>query len=164
MQTLTASALALGLRKVPGRTAGKLERSAGKLEQTAAGAAGALERKAGTLERTGSARNQLPIPEPVIAKNGLKVESNTKHTPGMPGNRPNAGVEPKNSLELFNSSIEGGPKTRYAIDSSGNINRFINDGRGGPYHWAGSTNDLSVPLDVSTIPSAVKRALGFTGK
>ncbi|MDI7274165.1 VENN motif pre-toxin domain-containing protein [Cronobacter dublinensis] len=39
--------------------------------------------------------NRLPIPEPLVASNGLKVESNSKHTPGAQGFRLNAGIEPK---------------------------------------------------------------------
>jgi filamentous hemagglutinin len=107
--------------------------------------------------------NRLPIPETVTAKNGLQVQSNTKHTAGMPGNTPNAGIEPANSLDLFNSSIDGGNGVCYAIDSNGNINRFFNDGNG-VYHWSGSTGNVSAPLNISKIPIDVKRALGFTGK
>ena len=53
MQTLTASALAMGLSKVPGRTA------TGKLGRTAAGTARALERRAGALERTAAKAETL---------------------------------------------------------------------------------------------------------
>ncbi|WP_414448931.1 hemagglutinin repeat-containing protein [Burkholderia sp. 22PA0099] len=112
---------------------------------------------------SGGNNNRLPIPEAVTADNGLQVESNPKHTPGMPGNRPNAGTEPGNSLDLFNTSISGGEKTRYAIDSNGNINRYYSDGNG-VYHWTGSTGDTRSPVDVSTIPITVKRSLGFKGK
>ncbi|WP_156132348.1 hypothetical protein [Paraburkholderia terrae] len=79
---------------------------------------------------SGGKNNRLPIPETVTADNGLQVESNPKHTPGMPGNRPNADTEPSGSLDLFNSSIPGGEKTRCAIDSEGNINRFYSDRNG----------------------------------
>ena len=111
----------------------------------------------------GGNNNRLPIPATVTADNGLQVESNPKHTPGMPGSRRNAGTEPGNSLGLFNSSVPGDEKTRYAIDSDGNINRFYSDGNG-VYHWTGSTGDKSAPLNVSTIPIDVKRSLGFKGK
>ncbi len=107
--------------------------------------------------------SRLPIPEPTTGTNGLQVESNPKHTAGMPGNRPNAGVEPANSLELFNSSVPSGDGVRYAIDSSGNINRFYSDGNG-VFHWSGSTGDSSAPLNISKIPIDVKRILGFKGK
>jgi filamentous hemagglutinin len=111
----------------------------------------------------GGRDNRLPIPETVTADNGLQVESNPKHTPGAQGNRPNAGTEPRDSLDLFNSSVPSGDKTRYAIDADGNINRFYSDGNG-VYHWTGSTGDVKAPLDVSSIPIAIKRALGFKGK
>jgi filamentous hemagglutinin len=81
----------------------------------------------------------------------------------MDGNRPNAGTEPRNSLDLFNSSVPGGDGVRYAIDSNGNINRFFSDGNG-VYHWSGATGDSAAPLNVSKIPIDVKRALGFKGK
>ncbi|WP_454056108.1 hemagglutinin repeat-containing protein [Cupriavidus sp. Marseille-Q8015] len=107
--------------------------------------------------------NRLPIPDTVTADNGLQIQSNSKHTAGMPGNRPNAGIEPRNSLDLFNSSIPGGEKSRYAIDAEGSINRFYSDGNG-VYHWSGSTGDAKAPLDVSSIPISVRRALSFKGK
>ncbi|WP_322067584.1 hemagglutinin repeat-containing protein [Burkholderia cenocepacia] len=115
------------------------------------------------IAATGGSNNRLPIPETVTADNGLQVVSNPKHTPGMPGNRSNAGTEPGDSLDLFNSSIPGGENTRYAIDSRGNINRFYSDGNG-VYHWSGSTGDSSAPLNVSKIPIDVRRSLGFKGK
>jgi filamentous hemagglutinin len=111
---------------------------------------------------SGGNNDRLPIPDTVTADNGLQVESNPKHTPGMPGNNPSAGTEPSDSLNLFNSSIPGGDGVRYAIDSNGNINRFYSDGNG-VYHWSGSTGDDSAPLNVSKIPIAVKRAFGFKG-
>jgi filamentous hemagglutinin len=115
-----------------------------------------------TIASTGN-NSRLPIPETVTADNGLQVESNPKHTTGMQGNRPNAGSEPTNSLDLFNSSIQGGDGVRYAIDSQGNINRFYDNGNG-VYHWSGSTGDASAPLNVSKIPIDVRRSLGFKGK
>ena len=82
--------------------------------------------------------NRLPIPEPVKANNGLTIESNSKHTLGGTGNRPNAGIEPKDSLKLFESSVEGGKK-RYAIDSEGRIHQFNSNKEGDRWHWAGRT-------------------------
>jgi len=111
----------------------------------------------------GGSNNRLPIPETVTADNGLQVKSNSKHTPGMAGSNPGAGIEPSNSLDLFNSSIPGGDGTRYAIDANGNINRFFDDNNG-VYHWSGSTGDKANRLDVSKIPIDIKRALGFKGK
>uniref|UniRef100_UPI0038BC57E6 hemagglutinin repeat-containing protein n=1 Tax=Caballeronia glebae TaxID=1777143 RepID=UPI0038BC57E6 len=108
-------------------------------------------------------RNRMPIPETVTAGNGLQVQSNPKHTPGMSGNNKNAGTEPDNSLELFNNSVPGKSNSRYAIDESGNINRYSSDGNV-VYHWSGSTGDSKTPLDVSSIPIGVRRDLGFKGK
>ena len=88
--------------------------------------------------------NRLPIPESIVASNGLKIESNSKHTPGAQGFRPNAGVEPRNSLDLFDSSIATkDPKIRLSIDSDGNIHRFFNTSKDGTgtFHWSGSTGD-----------------------
>ncbi|WP_199027150.1 hemagglutinin repeat-containing protein [Ralstonia sp. ASV6] len=111
----------------------------------------------------GNDNNRMPIPEKVTANNGLQVESNPKHTPGMPGSNVRAGTEPRNSLELFNNSIPGDRNKRYAIDSDGNINRFSTDGNG-VYHWSGSTGDTRNPLELSPIPKEVKRDLGFKGR
>ncbi|GJH25797.1 hypothetical protein [Caballeronia novacaledonica] len=111
----------------------------------------------------GGDKKRLPIPDTVTADNGLEVQSNPKHTPGMPGNRPNAGTEPANSLDLFNSSEQGGDGVRYVIDSSGNVNRLYADGNG-VYHWSRSAGDSSAPLNVSKIPIDIKRSLGFKGK
>lgn len=135
--------------------------AAGQAASPSLGVAGQVPDNA-TLASGGN-NNRLPIPEKVTADNGLQVESNPKHTPGMQGNRPNAGTEPNDSLDLFNSSIPSGDKTRYAIDSDGNINRFYSDGNG-VYHWTGSTGDARSPLDVSSIPIGIKRALGFKGR
>ncbi|MDR5671280.1 hypothetical protein KPA97_68790, partial [Burkholderia cenocepacia] len=93
----------------------------------------------------------------------LQVKSNPKHTPGAPGNNWNAGTEPRNSLDLFNSSVPGDGDDRYAIDSNGNIHRFTED-RNGIFHWTGSTGDAQAKLNVSKIPIEVRRELGFKGK
>ena len=92
----------------------------------------------------GGKDNRLPIPEATVASNGLTIESNTKHTPGAQGFRPNAGIEPRNSLDLFGSSIATkDPKIRLSIDSDGNIHRFFNTSKdgSGAFHWSGSTGD-----------------------
>lgn len=169
--TLALQGIANGLNAVIGLGGGKpptaspglvLVGEAGAGGQLAkSGAAGYVPDNA-TLAN-GNRDSRLPIPEKTTADNGLQVESNPKHTPGVQGNRPNAGTEPRNSLDLFNSSISDGGKARYAIDSSGNINRFYSDGNG-VFHWAGSTGDGRAPLDVSTIPIEIRRALGFRGK
>jgi filamentous hemagglutinin len=116
-----------------------------------------------TIPKGDSGDSRLPIPEAITADNGLQIQSNSKHTPGMPGNRPNAGTEPRNSLDLFEKSVPGGERVRYAIDADGNINRFSGD-KNGVYHWNGATGDVRAPLDVSTIPIKIRRDFGFKGK
>jgi filamentous hemagglutinin len=106
--------------------------------------------------------NRLPIPSATIGSNGLPIESNGKHTPGLPGYNPNAGTEPRNSLELFNSSVpstKDGDTTRYTISPSGDIDRFFEDGNG-TYHWSGSTRDSKAPLDPQKIPIGIRRLAG----
>ena len=101
--------------------------------------------------------NRSPIPESIVANNGLKVESNTKHTPGAQGFRPNAGTEPRNSLELFENSISlVGNKARYSIGSDGSIHRYFPDNTG-TYHWSGSTGDLKNPMQLENKTKAQLR-------
>lgn len=70
--------------------------------------------------------NRLPIAEPTVENNSLRIESNSKHTPGAKGSRPNAGIEPKNSLDLFEHSIATKDSNiKLSIDSDGNIHRFL---------------------------------------
>ncbi|MEQ4616657.1 MAG: VENN motif pre-toxin domain-containing protein [Corticimicrobacter sp.] len=105
----------------------------------------------------------VPVPEPVIASNGLTYKSHTKHTLGQPGSGPNAGVEPRNSLALFEKSVPSlisYPKkeVRYAVDSDGNLHRF--EASNGEFHWNGSTGDLRNKLDISSVPAGNLRQLG----
>lgn len=94
--------------------------------------------------RANARDNRLPIPEPIVAGNGLNVESNAKHTPGAGGFRPNAGIEPRDSLGIFESSVSiNSDKHRYAKDSKGCIHRYSPDNIGA-YHWSGSTRDSNV--------------------
>lgn len=102
----------------------------------------------------------IPVPIPTKASNGLVYQSNSKHTLGGEGNRPNAGIEPKNSLTIFENSvpltIKGREhKARYALDSDGNVHRFSPDNTGG-YHWSGSSADQRNKLE---LPNDVKAAL-----
>ena len=89
----------------------------------------------GQTETTGKGVGKgsaLPVPEPIKAKNGLHYESNPKHTPGEKGFRPNAGIEPKDSLKLFEKSIPTkNPNVRLSIDNDGNIHRFFNNNKNG---------------------------------
>ena len=96
--------------------------------------------------------SSLPVPErtQVTTNSGetLYYQSHTKHTPGQHGYNPSAGTEPKNSLDLFGNSVTfGDNKTRYAVDSDGNVHRF--NGSNGTYHWNGSTGDKSSPLNIN---------------
>ena len=103
-----------------------------------------------------------PLPTPATAKNGLNYQSNPKHTPGQPGYSFKAGTEPKNSMDLFGSSVVSGKK-RYAKDADGNVHQFTNT-NDGTWHWSGSTGDKSTPLNKNTIPSDVKKQLDLTKK
>ena len=101
--------------------------------------------------------NRLPIPESTVASNGLKVESNTKHTPGAQGFRPNAGIEPRDSLDLFENSISLiGNKARYSMGNDGSIHRYFPDNTG-TYHWSGSTGDLKNPMQLDNKTKAQLR-------
>ncbi len=104
------------------------------------------------------ANNALPIPAKIVAQNGLKIESNTKHTPGQLGNRPNAGIEPRNSLELFNNSIPDPKKqgVQWSVDADGGIHRFSGKGGDGTYHWNGSTSDNRNPMGTDEIPRSIQ--------
>ena len=89
------------------------------------------------------------------ASNGLDYKSNPKHTPGQPGNRPNAGIEPKNSLDLFGDSVPSTskPNQRYTYDADTNtLHRFYNDGNG-IWHWSGSTNQGANSINGSQVPN-----------
>jgi len=111
--------------------------------------------------------NRLPIPEATVANNGFKIESNPKHTPGAPGSRPSAGVEPKSSLLLFENSIATkDPKIRLSIDNDGNIHRFFNTSKdgSGTYHWSGSTGDGKNALGNRELGSFNKEIKELKGK
>ena len=66
-----------------------------------------------------------PVPEPRKSEKHktadgepLTYKSNSKHTPGQDGNCSDAGIEPRNSFELFEDSIASTEKTghRYAYE------------------------------------------------
>lgn len=48
---------------------------------------------------------------------------------------------------------------RYSVDSKGNIHRFFGDKNTLEFHWSGSTNDISNPLNENHIPNEVKKKL-----
>ncbi|MEJ8859982.1 hemagglutinin repeat-containing protein [Variovorax robiniae] len=98
---------------------------------------------------------RLPIPRPKIGANGIPIESNGKHTPGMPGYYTDAGTEPRNSLEICNHSVptRGDPSVRLAVDAQGNVHRFFDDNTG-VFHWSGSTGDDRAPLSIDKLRQA----------
>ncbi len=105
----------------------------------------------------------LPVPEPVIASNGLVYKSSPKHTPGQTASRINAGVEPSNSIEIFENSISSTKKysnkeVRFATDEAGNIHRF--ESTNGIFHWNGSSGDAGNPLRSYQIPYEIQKILG----
>jgi len=104
----------------------------------------------------------IPVAKPTKASNGLIYKSNPKHTPGQPGNRKNAGIEPKNSFELFEKSIPSSKtypnkEVRYSLDKNNNIHRF--EGTNGEFHWNGSTGDRNNPLKKQHIPKDILKIL-----
>lgn len=125
---------------------------------------GVVAIKPGAGKGKGSA---LPVPDSKVASNGLNYKSNPKHTLGGDGNRANAGIEPKNSIDIFESSIPSSKvynnkEVRYGVDDVGGVHRF--EGTNGEFHWNGSTGDLRNPLNKSDIPNDIKKQLGVGGK
>lgn len=128
-----------------------------------ADAAPAVSKKPAKGSGGGSA---VPVPEPKMAKNGLMYQSNPKHTPGVNGTNPMAGIEPRNSFNLFEDSVsitlKNDPyhKHRYTVDSNGDIHRFSPDNTGN-YHWSGSTADKNNKLRVDqNIKSQLSKITG----
>jgi len=75
------------------------------LAQVAGTSAAGIAAGIGKSANSGSKGSAIPVPEPVTTHNGLVYKSNPKHTLGQQGNRPNAGIEPKDSISLFKQSI-----------------------------------------------------------
>ena len=114
------------------------------------------------IGKSGAKGSPLPTPQPTVAANGLVYKSNPKHTPGQPSNRPDAGIEPKDSISLFEQSIPStkqypNKEVRFAVDSQGNVHRFV--GTNGEYHWNGSTADKNA-LTSDQIPTSIQKQLG----
>jgi filamentous hemagglutinin len=110
--------------------------------------------------------NGVPVKEKTTASNGLDYQSNPKHSPGQPGNRPNAGVEPRNSLDLFDKSVssKSKPNQRFTFDTETNtVHRFYNDGNG-VWHWSGSTNQGANSLTGIQVPNDTKNILNLPKK
>ncbi|MDR0207872.1 MAG: DUF637 domain-containing protein [Pseudomonas putida] len=130
------------------------------LTELGGAAAMALLGGRGGIGVSGSA---IPTKNATLASNGLVYKSNPKHTPGQSGNRPNAGIEPKNALEIFGSSIPStkqyaNKEVRYSVDDKGHVHRF--EGSNGEFHWNGSSGDARNPLPGKHIPSEIQKKLG----
>ena len=120
------------------------------------------------VHNASEAYNGVPVPKRTTASNGLDYESNTKHTPGQPGNRPDAGIEPKNSLDLFGESTPStkNPKQRYTYEkSTDTLHRFSQtDTNGNLWHWSGSTNQGKNSLTGSQVPNDIKNLFNLRKK
>lgn len=92
----------------------------------------------------------LPVPTPRKSSvNGETYTSNAKHTLGQAARSdPNAGIEPRNSFELFEQSKVSG-RQRFTIDDKGAVHRFMNNNTAEGWHWAGSTSDKRNPLELT---------------
>ena len=112
------------------------------------------------VHNAGDDYRNVPVPERKKASNGLGYKSNPKHTPGQPGNRPNAGTEPRNSFELFGDSTPSNknPRQRYTYEkSTGTLHRFSpTENDGSLWHWSGSTNQGPNSLKGSQVPNDIK--------
>ena len=114
----------------------------------------------------GEKGTRIPVKDRVTAENGLDYQSNPKHTLGQVGNRPNAGIESQNSLDLFNKSVESSkqPGVRFAYDeSTGTLHRFA-DSNDGSWHWNGSTNQGNNSLKSSQVPIDIIRKFNLPKK
>lgn len=114
-----------------------------------------------------SGDKRLPIPKPVTAKNGAKVESNPMHTPKTGKMKPNKGVEPKNSLEIFEKSKMTSDGTRWTRDANGDVHRFFRNSKRPPsaddlYHWTGNTGAARNPLKLNNATKVMlEKELGW---
>ena len=113
------------------------------------------------------AESSVPVPQAISIKiknpdktvSETTYKSNPKHTPGQLGFKFDAGIEPKNSVQLIESSVQIG-KQRFAIDDKGHIHRYMGgDRKNEPWHWAGSTSDKKNPLSLTSQQKAgIKKA------
>ena len=110
-----------------------------------------------------------PVPEPRKSEKHktadgepLTYKSNSKHTPGQDGNCSDAGIEPRNSFELFEDSIASTEKTghRYAYEKeTDTIHRFFSNAEETEWHWCGSENQGKNSLNITKIPKDIKKHL-----
>jgi filamentous hemagglutinin len=114
----------------------------------------------------GGNKGNIPVKDKTKASNGLDYQSNQKHTPGQPGNRPNAGIEPQNSLDLFGESIPSTkkPNQRFTFDKKTiHYTVFFEDGNG-TWHWSGSTNQGANSIHGSKVPTDIKNIFNLPKK
>ena len=120
------------------------------------------------VHNAGDGYSSVPVAERTTASNALDYESNPKHTPGHQGNRPNAGVEPKNSLELLGESVPSSqnPTQRFMYDSvTDTLHRFSRTHNDGSlWHWSGSTNQGNNSLTGSQVPNDIKSLFNLPKK
>ena len=126
-------------------------------------------------DRPSSSRTPYPDNTPVNIKDKdgnptgetLVYRSNEKHTPGAAGKKggEKAGIEPRNSAEIFEQSVPSTKKdrVRYAMDEHGNMHEFkySNDGT---WHWAKSSADAESALTKNKVPSDVLDYFGISKK
>ncbi len=90
-----------------------------------------------------------------------RYENPGHHDPS--GRGPNAANSsksalPRNHQELWNKSIRTNNKTRWAKEGTGKnavYHRFQNDGRGGPFHWNGSTASGARSIPKHQVPNKI---------
>lgn len=112
--------------------------------------------------------DQCPVPEPRKSEKHttadgepLTYKSHTKHTRGQSGNKPDAGIEPRNSFELFEDSrVSSENGKRYTYEkSTDTVHRFSpSSGNGTEWHWSGSEHQGSLnSLKPSQIPGDIQK-------
>ena len=107
-----------------------------------------------------------PVSNKTTASNGLNYQSNPKYTPGNTGYRNNAGIEPRNSLDLFEDSVPSTskPNQRYTHEKpTDTLHRFFNDGND-TWHWSGSTNQGANSLTGRQVLNDIKNAFNLPKK
>lgn len=108
----------------------------------------------------------MPVPEKTKANNGLFYKSNEKHTLKQMSNRHNAGIEPRNSLKLFENSVASTkkPNIRFTYDKvTSTLHRFFFDGVD-TWHWSGSTNQGVNSITSSQVPIDIIRLFNLPRK
>ena len=103
------------------------------------------------------------------ASNGLYYKSNEKHSLGKSGRKAGEtfGIEPQNSLELFNNSVPSikKPTHRYTCDElTKTLHRFFSNSDGTEWHWSGATNQGAVSLKGDDVPNDIKKLFNLKKK